>query len=306
MTSITLRAGRAGAEVAFKGGELRAWSVDGKPLIWKPDPSVWPDTAPILFPVVGWTNGGEVRVAGRSFPLGLHGFARTAGFNLVAQSSNKVTLELVADAASRALYPFDFRLRADYCLSETGLSVALIVENRGGAPMPYACGLHPGFCWPFAGGSMTDYRLVFDTAEDAHVPEISAGGLFLPTRRQVPLAGTDLALAPELFAREALCFLHARSRALSFEHSGGAAISVAAEGFPHFALWAKPPAPFLSIETWTGHGDPEGYVGDLFDKPGMRILAPGEEARHAVHFAYRAGRDGAPSVAQPIRPSVAP
>ena len=291
MTSITLRAGRAAAEVAFRGSELRAWSIGGKPLIWSPDTSIWPDTAPILFPVVGWTSGGNVRIAGRSYPLGLHGFARTADFALVAQSSDAVTLELAADAASRALYPFDFHLQADYRLSETELSVALTVGNRGGTPMPYACGLHPGFCWPFAGGSMTEYRLVFETAEDPCVPEISATGLFLPTVRPVPLAGAELALTAELFAREALCFLHARSRSLSFEHSGGAAINVTAEGFPHFALWARPPAPFLSIETWTGHGDPEGYVGDLFDKPGMRVLAPGEEARHAVQFGFCAGRE---------------
>ena len=35
--------------------------------------------------------------------------------------------------------------------------------------MPYAFGLHPGFRWPFAGGDIEDYAIVFDEEERARI-----------------------------------------------------------------------------------------------------------------------------------------
>jgi galactose mutarotase-like enzyme len=289
MTSITLNAGNARAEIALLGGEARRWTIAGKPLLWRPDPAVWPDVAPLLFPVVGWTNGGRIRIGGKVFPLGLHGFARQAGFAVAHRALDSVGLDLVSDAASRALYPYEFRLRVDYRLREASLATVLTLINCGAAPMPYACGLHPGFCWPFAGGNMTDYGLRFETAEDPWVPEISSKGLFLPAKRRVPLEGTFLPLTPALLATEALCFLDARSRFVAFEHRSGAAITVEVDDFPHFAFWARPPAPFLCIESWTGHGDPADFAGDIFEKPSMRILAPGGQAQHSATYRFTLG-----------------
>ena len=31
----------------------------------------------------------------------------------------------------------------------------------------------------------------------------------------------------------------------------------------------------------------DGFAGDLFDKPSMRALAPGDRARHDARFVYR-------------------
>ena len=59
--------------------------------------------------------------------------------------------------------------------------------------------------------------------------------------------------------------------------------------FIHAALWTRPAAPFVCLEAWTGYSDPDGFEGDLFDKPGMRALEPGARARHEARFVYRAG-----------------
>ena len=56
------------------------------------------------------------------------------------------------------------------------------------------------------------------------------------------------------------------------------------ENFPHVVLWSRPGAPYLCIESWTGHGDPEGFAGELADKPSMIALAPGAEGRHAMRY----------------------
>jgi galactose mutarotase-like enzyme len=285
---ICLKAGAAHALIALKGAEMTEWAVGDRPLLWRPDPAVWNETAPLLFPVVGWTKEHQVRVDGKVFPLGLHGFARHREFRLVEHTNDRARLILASDAATRALYPFDFSLTVDYYLSEQMTSVALRVENCSATPMPYACGLHPGFCWPFAGGAPEDYVVRFAKNEDPLVPVIAPGGLIASRKRRLPLENATLRLAPELFDNDALCFLNAASKTIKFEAPNGAAIIVEAENFPHFGIWCRPGNGFLCIEEWTGYSDPEDFTGDLFSKPSMLVLPPGASQRHAAHYSYEA------------------
>lgn len=273
----------ARARIALRGAEPLCWRVGDLDLLWKPDPAVWAETAPILFPIVGWTRDG-VRHRGRAYPLGLHGFARSAEFAVVERAADGARLRLVDSAATRALYPFAFRLEATYRLTATALAWALEVENAGEAPMPYAVGLHPGFAWPL-GGSRAEHMFLFETQENPLAPVIAPGGLFSDQTRPVPLEGRRLRLTPAAFAREALCFLNIASRRAAYDNGEGLRLSIELENFPHLALWARPPAPFLCIEAWTGHGDPVGFDGEISDKPSMRLLAPGARARHAARFA---------------------
>jgi galactose mutarotase-like enzyme len=224
-------------------------------------------------------------VGGTTFPLGIHGFAAHSLFTIETIDSDYVRFAVNDDLATRALYPFGFSLDAEYRLTPTSIEARLHIRNDGTGQMPYACGFHPGFRWPFGSGGPEDYRVVFDEAEVPEVPIIAAGGLFSPHVRQVPLAGRLLNLSTALFAAEALCFLGAASRGLDFAGPDGA-IRVDLKNFPHLALWARPPAEFLCVEAWTGYGDPVGYGGDLFAKPSMRILSPGEEAVHGVRFTF--------------------
>ncbi len=282
---IALKAGATRAAIAPEGAEMREWIVGDRPLLWQADPAVWSETAPLLFPVVGWTKAHQVRVDGKTYPLGLHGFARDREFRLVEQGDDYVRLVLESDAATRARYPFEFGLTVDYHLDSGMISVALGVENHGTAPMPYACGVHPGFRWPFAGGAPADYLVRFSEREDPFVPVIAPGGLISQTKRRLPLDDRVLRLAPELFEKDALCFLNAASRALRFEAPNRAAIRVES-GFPHFGLWCRPGNGFLCIEEWTGTSDPEDFSGDLFAKPSMLVLPPGASGRHAARFIY--------------------
>ncbi len=287
---IRLRAGSAYACIAEEGAEIVEWEVGGKSLLWRKDPAVWDETAPLLFPVVGWTNNHQVRVGAKSYPLGLHGFARHRTFQVAAQGEDCARLTLASDAETRSLYPFDFGLSVDVRLREAAISVELGIENRGSTPMPYACGLHPGFRWPFAGGTPEDYRLRFAEPESPWVPVIAPGGLIAPAKRRLPLTGRVLPLTGLLFQNDALCFLNAASKEIRFEAPDGSAIVVATENFPHFGIWCRPGHGYLCIEEWTGYSDPENLSGDLFAKPSMRVLAPAVSARHRASFIYEAAR----------------
>jgi galactose mutarotase-like enzyme len=288
LTMISLEAGAGRTSIASKGAEIKDWTVGGKPLLWLADPAVWDETAPLLFPVVGWTKDHQIHVGGEIYPLGLHGFARSREFRLVERGKDRVRLILSSDSTTRSLYPFDFNLTVDYRLSERTISVAAGVENCGTTPMPYACGLHPGFRWPFAGGAPEDYLLRFAEREDPLVPVIAPGGLISATKRRLPLEDRVLRLSPRLFENDALCFLNAASKAVRFEAPNGAAIIVETENFPHFGIWCRPGNGFLCIEEWTGTSDPEDFAGDLFAKPSMRVLPPGANQHHTACFTYEA------------------
>ncbi|MFI5012124.1 MAG: aldose 1-epimerase family protein [Hyphomicrobiales bacterium] len=284
---VRLATATSSVAVSRLGAELRSWSVDGRSLLWSGDPAWWPKRSPVLFPVVGWTRNGEMRIKGRRHPLALHGFAATQAFELVSCTPDGASLRLRDTAATRALYPFAFELAIDYRLTETSLAAAFTVHNPGPEPMPYALGLHPGFAWPLADGRGQDHRIVFAGDVSPDVPVIAPGGLISPRRRRLPLDGRVLKLAPELFANDALCFIDAASPNLAYENAGGQAIAISVEDFPHVALWTKPGAPFLCVECWTGYSDPERFEGDIFDKPSMRILEPGASAPHKVTYAFR-------------------
>lgn len=281
--TIRLAAGADRADISPLGAELLAWRADGVDLLWTPRADVWPQTAPLLFPVVGWTRDGA-RVGGRSFPLGLHGFARRKRFAPASErSESAATLVLEEDEETLSLYPFAFRFEARFALRPGELRVALTTTNRDARPLPYAAGLHPGFRWPL-GDSAAPHAIHFEAPERGSVPVIAPGGLFSARRREIPLAVRRLPLTAALLEQEALCFLHAASRRLFYDNGEGLGLSVELEDFPHIALWSRPPGRFLCIEAWTGHGDPEDFRGDLYEKPSMRLLAPGERATHAAIF----------------------
>jgi galactose mutarotase-like enzyme len=285
---VRLSAGDALAEIALDGAEPVLWRVADRDLLWSGDPAHWNRRAPILFPVIGACAGGVVRVAGRAHPMPRHGFARDSRFTIVDQEPDRVRLRLTDTPATRARYPFAFTLDVEIALSPAALALAFTVGNPGDEPLPYALGFHPAFPWPLDGGAPDAHRVVFEAPEDEAVPDLTPDGLLREGGRRLPLQGRTLPLDPALFARDALVMRDVDSRAMRFEAPSGAAIAVEAEDFPHFALWAKPGSPFLSLETWTAYADPEGFAGELRDKPGMRLLAPGARATHRAVLRHEA------------------
>jgi galactose mutarotase-like enzyme len=282
--TLEIASGEASARIALRGAELKGWRVGDLELIWPGDQKYWPDSAPVLFPVVGWTRDG-ILVDGQRYPLGLHGFAREQDFVVLEQARNRAVLRLVDNAATRTLFPFEFTFDAEYIIEVNQLKIILHVKNEGGVVLPFACGLHPGFRWPLPQAKGA-HLVRFDQAESPEVPVIALGGLFSAKMRPIPLQGRELTLTSQLF-EEALCFLDARSQGLDFLAPGGKpGLRMELENFPHIALWSRPGAPFLCLEAWTGHGDPEGFEGDIFAKPSMRRLNRGETARSAATFIW--------------------
>lgn len=283
---IRLQIGEASADFALHGGELMSWRIGGRELVWHGDPAHWSRRAPILFPVVGASVDGRVRVGGRSYPMPQHGFARDGAFSLEERTQTSLRLRLTETEASLAQYPFRFALDVVADLKPDGLSIAFLVTNRDQAAMPYAIGFHPAFPWPLDGTGREGHAVLFEAREETRVPEVAAGGLLDRTGRDLPFDGRHLPLEPSLFT-EALVFLDARSRLFTFQAPSGAAIAMAMEDFPHLAVWSRPSAPFVSLEAWTGHADWAGFSGELAERASIRVLPPGATGRHAVTLSFQ-------------------
>lgn len=48
--------------------------------MWRRDPILWANSAPILFPFVGAVNDNEFRIDGKTYTMTQHGFARHSEF----------------------------------------------------------------------------------------------------------------------------------------------------------------------------------------------------------------------------------
>jgi galactose mutarotase-like enzyme len=284
---LVLDAPGSRAEIDPFGAELTSWRVAGRELMWQADPAHWARSAPILFPMVGHAAGGEVRFAGQVHPMPVHGFASSLPFTVERTGAGEATLSLLADERTRRHYPFAFRLAVSFALGDGTLSVTLRVRNDDERNLPYAAGLHPGFAWPSRSRAGNRGAILFSAEEDRSVPVITAQGLFSADRRRLALDGRTMALTADNLGQEAVCFLHARSNALTFMPGDGSALDIAHDGFPHVAIWTRNGAPFLSVESWTGYGDAPGYAGEFADRPSMTILPPGATAAHAAHYSFR-------------------
>ena len=137
------------AQISPLGAELvRLQDGNGLDLLWDGDPAFWTGRSPLLFPIVGETRGNRIRVAGASYGMGRHGFARTSTFALVASGPSHCTWRLEANGETRRQYPFEFRLDVTYRVEAATLHMSAEVTNPGDGIMPAAFGFHPALRWP--------------------------------------------------------------------------------------------------------------------------------------------------------------
>lgn len=283
---LALRCGDAVARLDPRGAELRRWAVGDTELLWSGDPRWWARCSPLLFPLVGRLRDDTATFGSLTTRMTVHGFAADADFEVVEHGPQQALLRLRSDARTRSAYPFDFELDVQVRLDPSSVATTLSLRNTGTQPMPWSMGLHPGLRWPWHGTHAQGFSIVFADDERPQVPVITPQGLFTDGLRPLPLQGRRLPLTAQLLAREALCLLGARSRSLAFEAPDGSAIVFEAEGFDHWALWSPPGAPLLSIESWTGHGDPVDGPREFAQRPWTRHLAPGDHAvlRHRMRW----------------------
>lgn len=264
------------ADISATGAELvRLQDGNGRDLLWDGDPAFWTGRAPLLFPLVGGTKGNRIRVGGVEYPISRHGFARTSRFEPVSAGATACTWRLDASEETRRHYPFDFRLDVTYRLDANKLHMVAEVTNRGDGAMPASFGFHPALRWPLPYGKPREvHEIVFERDEPKPVKRLR-DNLLSAVQYPSPVHDRHLPLADDLFRDDALIFDEPASRSVLYGAVDGPSIRVSFPRMPHLGIWSKPGAGFVCIEPWHGYASPEDFDGELADKPGMVLIAPG-------------------------------
>ena len=275
MEMISLAGDGLAAAINPLGAELSSLrGGGGHEVLWQAGPA-WRRHAPVLFPIVGRLAGDTLRHRGLTTKLTQHGFARDRMFTVAERGRESCTLVLEDDEATRAMFPFGFRLTLRYSIEGDTLVTGYRLENPGGTELLASLGTHPAFRWPLADGVAKEaHRLVFEHAETEPLLRLE-DGLTAAERVASPVHGRVLALSEALFAHDALIFERPASRMVRYEAPGtdAPAVEVAWEGFSELGIWSRP-ADFVCIEPWSGLSDRSGFAGEWADKPGLISVAP--------------------------------
>jgi galactose mutarotase-like enzyme len=139
--------------VPERGGILTQWRVQGQEILYL-DAARFTDPSlsirggiPILFPICGNLPDNTYTHQGQAYTLKQHGFARDLPWQILAQSTEplSVTLGLSSSDHTRSLYPFEFDLAFTYILAGHSLTLQQRVSNRSDQPLPFSLGFHPYF-----------------------------------------------------------------------------------------------------------------------------------------------------------------
>lgn len=288
---VSIASGDMSASISPLGAEL--WTLRdaaGQDLLWNGDPAFWTGRAPVLFPVVGNLRDGKYRLGDRFYSLPRHGFARAQRFAVAEQSRSHAVFRLEANEATRAVYPFAFRLDLIFAISGARLSMTGEATNLGQEPMPIGFGFHPAFRWPLPFGEpRAAHQIAFDEDEPEPIRRLGADGLVDPAPVPTPIAARVLTLDDGLFTNDAIIMTAPRSRSLVYGAPAGPKLRITFEDFPQLGIWSKPGAGYVCIEPWQSFADLSGFSGELFDKPGIVRLAPGERRRWSMGVELVAG-----------------
>ena len=279
---VAIASDRLTASINPLGAEL--WSLAdsaGRQLMTDADPAFWTGRAPLLFPIVGALAGDQYRLGDQTFAMPKHGFARRSEFTLIKADEAHALFRLEANEATRAQYPFDFRLDMHFALEGATLAMTATVSNQGDTPMPFSFGYHPAFAWPLPyGGAAEDHRVVLERDEPAPIRRLDpATGLVAPEPQPSPVKGKVYAPTHADFEADALIWDQLASRLLTYGVPGQPQLRIDFPDTPMLGIWQKPGARYLCIEPWAGIADPLGFEGEFTAKPGVMTLTAGAQQR---------------------------
>jgi aldose 1-epimerase len=298
---VTLRHGPFALDLAPEvGGAIAAFSCDwdgGFDLMRRlPDAALAARDVRLAgcFPMLPYSNrmrectlafgGRRYRIAPNfgSHPHSIHGNAWQRAWTVESADAAQATLVLEHTAESHlsAEWPFAYRARQRFALSNDGLTVELALENVGPGPMPAGMGLHPYF--PRAAGTrLTALTRAVWRNDEAMMPvaldPVPPAWNFEEGRLVAPLAVDN-------------CFAGWQGNARIEWPDRGVSLDVTADPvFGHLVVYVPPGKTFFCVEPTSHANDGMNMLAKGRTDSGVVVLAPGERLAGTVLFAVTRG-----------------
>lgn len=280
---VTIKCGGSSARIAQHGAELKSLVIDGREFMWSGDPAYWPNTAPVMFPMIGTLRENKTLILGREYSLPKHGFTRDLELTPEETTENSVTFSLEQSDYTKQFYPFDFRFTIRYTLEDGRLTVTHVVRNNDKDDMPYCIGGHPAFVFS---GELSDHRLEFPMKETLSAPIYNLDVHLFEDDNRVPVLNDSsvLPLNHEMFYKDVVYLDKVKSRSVKFLGKDNKGVQVDYPDFTSLAVWQSKNAPFLCVEPFCGSADFSDCTGVFAEKRGIEILKPGEEKTYRFSF----------------------
>lgn len=257
--------------------------------MWNGDEKYWSGKAPVLFPIVCAVNNGEIKVDGKIYKVGNHGFARKSEFELVEESDTKAIYRLSYDENTLSMYPFKFNLYICYTLEENKLQIDYKVENVDNKEMYFQIGTHPGFNCPLdKNDKFENYYLQFECNETLERLFMNDANVLISGKSEVILENNNiLPLTRELFKDGALVFRNMNSKKVALRSkTTDKSVTLSYENLSYMGLWQAKDANFVCIEPWHGIADEDNFNGEFKEKEMIITLEQGTsfECSHTIEI----------------------
>ena len=291
-TAMVLENDALAVRISSKGAELQSVVCEGIERMWSGDPAVWGRRAPLLFPLIGRLRDGWYANGGERVDAPMHGFCRDRAFAAEQVSGTHARFETTSDEGTRAVFPFDFLLRVDFSLEGATIVKTHTVENAGEVPMPFELGGHEAYETRLLPGErMADYYVRFEGADALGMYDMDEEGILALPKIEVPLEDGRLTKTPEQLGIDTVVLENVPGgRVVLASAANPHEVEVEFPDFPYLGIWTKAgqaDARYLCLEPWSALPDALFSPRELAEKPGVRVLAPGERATLAYRMTFR-------------------
>ena len=291
-TAMVLENDALAVRIWGKGAELQSVVCEGIERMWSGDPAVWGRRAPLLFPLIGRLRDGWYANGGERVDAPMHGFCRDRAFAAEQVSGTHARFETTSDEGTRAVFPFDFLLRVDFSLEGATIVKTHTVENAGEVPMPFELGGHEAYETRLLPGErMADYYVRFEGADALGMFDMDEEGILALPKIEVPLEDGRLTKTPEQLGIDTVVLENVPGgRVVLASAANPHEVEVEFPDFPYLGIWTKAgqaDARYLCLEPWSALPDALFSPRELAEKPGVRVLAPGERATLAYRMTFR-------------------
>jgi galactose mutarotase-like enzyme len=258
----------------------RIISAEMKEYLWTGNPSIWKDSAPLLFPFIGRFQNQKYTLDNKEHPATIHGFIAKREFTVIKHE--KETLEMIyySTEKDQETYPSPFEFIVNYKIIDNTLYISHEVRNRGSSTMHFGMGFHPGFNVPLSQTGKVvfeDYYLQF------HKPvltELLMEETCLYSGKEtsrILKKGNKLPLRHTLFDNDALIFRDWGDSVSLQETTGLHEIKIVTKDFPYLTIWHHPNSqdPFICIEPCVSIPGEHDKIVDIAKKEDYIHLSSG-------------------------------